>query len=143
MQEKSNITLAQVLHILKEKKEVSLNQIQLETGLSKSYLSRLTNGSRDNPSLQVLLKLADFFDTDVSDLLKSDLVIEEINEEEQEDKQEIEIDILFKEELDQVCREVWQEIQIYCNKEERVTVEDIKPILRKIHDLRILNRKLS
>lgn len=144
MQEKSNITLAQVLQILKEKKEVSLNQIQIETGLSKSYVSRLANGSRDNPSLQVLLKLADFFDTDVSDLLKSELVSVENNgeESEQEDKQEIAVDIIFKEELDQICRELWQEIQIYCNKE-KVTVENIKPILRKLNDLRILNKKLS
>lgn len=141
MQEKSNITLAQVLNILKEKKEVSLSQIQLETGLSKSYLSRLANGDRDNPSLQVLLKLADFFDTDVSSLLK-DIVIVNDDEDEQEDNQEIEIDIMFKEELDQVCRELWQEIQIYCNKE-KITVESIKPILRKIHDLRHLNKKLS
>lgn len=139
MQEKSNITLAQVLHILKEKKEVSLNQIQLETGLSKSYVSRLANGSRDNPSLQVLLKLADFFDMDVSDLLNSKLVIvdDTDEEEEQEEKEEI---------VDKICRESWQklweEIQIYCNKE-RVTVEDVKPILKGIHNLRLLNKKLS
>ena len=81
----------QVLNILKEKKEVSLSQIQLQTGLSKSYLSRLANGSRDNPSLQVLLKLADFFDMDVSDLLKSELVIvdDTDEEDEQENKKEI------------------------------------------------------
>lgn len=141
MQEKSNITLAQVLHILKEKKEVSLNQIQLETGVSKSYLSRLTNGSRDNPSLQILEKLADFFDTDVSSLLK-DIVIVNDEEDEQEGNQEIIVDILFKEELDQTCRELWQEIQIYCNKE-KVTVESIKPIIRKIHELRLLSKKIS
>ncbi|UZT06174.1 helix-turn-helix transcriptional regulator [Clostridium sp. LQ25] len=140
MQEKSNITLAQVLHILKEKKEVSLNQIQLETGVSKSYLSRLTNGSRDNPSLQILEKLADFFDTDVSSLLK-DIVIVNDEEDEQEGNQEIIVDILFKEELDQTCRELWQEIQIYCNKE-KVTVEGIKPIIRKIHELRSLSKKI-
>nr|WP_286673981.1 helix-turn-helix transcriptional regulator [Clostridium sp. ZBS2] len=143
MQEKSNITLAQVLHLLKEKKEVSLNQIQLETGLSKSYLSRLTNGSRNNPSLQVLSQLADFFDTDVSSLLKDIVIVDDIHEEdEQETNPEIAVDILFKEELDQTCRELWKEIQIYCNKE-KVTVENIKPIIRKIHELRLLSKKIS
>ena len=141
MQEKSNITLAQVLHILKERKEMSLNQIYLETGVSKSYLSRLMNGSRVNPSLQVLAQLADFFDTDVSSLLKNIVIIAD-NEEEQENNQEIAVDILFKEELDQICRELWQEIQIYCNKE-KVTVESIKPIIRKIHELRLLSKKIS
>ena len=141
MQEKSNITLAQVLHILKERKEMSLNQIYLETGVSKSYLSRLMNGSRVNPSLQVLAQLADFFNTDVSSLLK-DIVIIADNDEEQEDKQEIAVDILFKEELDQVCRELWQEIQNYCNKEVTTRTDEIS-ILNKIDKLKSLNRKLS
>jgi transcriptional regulator with XRE-family HTH domain len=143
MQEKSNITLAQVLNILKEKKEVSLSQIQLQTGLSKSYLSRLANGSRDNPSLQVLLKLADFFDMDVSDLLKSELVIvdDTDEEDEQENKKEVVVDILFKEELDNICRELWQEIQIYCNKEVTNRQDEIN-ILNKIDKLKSLNKKL-
>ena len=139
MQEKSNITLAQVLHILKEKKDVSLNQIQLETGVSKSYLSRLANGSRDNPSLQVLLKLADFFETDVSSLLKDIVIVD--NEEEQENKQEIIVDILFKEELDNICRELWQEIQVYCNKDITTRQDEIN-ILNKIDKLKSLNKKL-
>ena len=143
MQEKSNITLAQVLQILKEKRSVSLNQIQLQTGLSKSYLSRLTNGSRDNPSLQVLLKLADFFDTDVSSLLKDIAVVEDNEEEsEQESKEENAVDILFKEELDQTCRELWQEIQNYCNKDVTTRQDEIN-ILNKIDKLKSLNKKIS
>lgn len=143
MQEKSNITLAQVLQILKEKRSVSLNQIQLQTGLSKSYLSRLTNGSRDNPSLQVLLKLADFFDTDVSSLLKNIVFVEDNEEEsEQESKEENAVDILFKEELDQTCRELWQEIQNYCNKDVTSRQDEIS-ILNKIDKLKSLNKKIS
>lgn len=144
MQEKSNITLAQVLHILKEKRSVSLSQIQLETGLSKSYLSRLANGSRDNPSLHVLERLADFFDVDISDLLKSELVIvddTDDEENEQENKQEIAVDILFKEELDNICRELWQEIQVYCNKGVTTRQDEIN-ILNKIDKLKSLNKKL-
>lgn len=140
MQEKSNITLAQVLQILKEKRSVSLNQIQIKIGLSESYLSRLTNGSRNNPSLQVLSQLADFFDTDVSSLLKDIVIVNEENK--QENKQEIEVDILFKEELDNVCRELWQEIQNYCDKEVTTRVEEIS-ILNKIDKLKSLNKKLS
>lgn len=141
MQEKSNITLAQVLHILKEKKEVSLNQIELETGLSKSYLSRLINGDRDNPTLQVLSQLADFFETDISSLLKN-IVIEDTDEEsEQESNQEIQVNILFKEELDPICRELWQEIQVYCNKDITTRQDEIN-ILNKIDKLKSLNKKL-
>lgn len=142
MQEKSNITLAQVLHILKEKKEVSLNQIQLETGLSKSYLSRLMNGNRDNPTLQVLSQLADFFETDVSSLLNMVIIDDTDDEEsEQENKKEVAVDILFKEELDQICRELWQEIQVYCNKEVTTRRDEIN-ILNKIDKLKSLNKKL-
>jgi transcriptional regulator with XRE-family HTH domain len=142
MQEKG-LTLGMILQILTEKRGVSLNAISASTGLSKSYLSRIKNSERTNPTLDTLEKISEYFDMEVSDLLKSEVVIVADNEEEeQEDKQEIEVDILFKEELDQVCRELWQEIQIYCNKE-KVTVENIKPILRKIHDLRLLNKKLS
>ena len=142
MQEKSNITLAQVLQILKEKKEVSLNQIQLETGLSKSYLSRLMNGNRDNPTLQVLSQLADFFETDVSSLLNM-VIIDDTDDEqsEQENKKEVVVDILFKEELDQICRELWQEIQVYCNKEVTTRRDEIN-ILNKIDKLKSLNKKL-
>ncbi|MFR2886626.1 MAG: helix-turn-helix domain-containing protein [Clostridium butyricum] len=143
MEEKSNITLAPVLQILKEKKEVSLNQIQLETGLSKSYVSRLTNGSRDNPSLQVLLKLADFFDTDVSNLLKNELVVVDDTDEEseQENKQEIPIDILFKKELDTICREIWEEIQNFCNKDITNRQDEIN-ILSKIDKLKSLSKEI-
>lgn len=142
MQEKG-LTLGMILQILTEKRGVSLNAISASTGLSKSYLSRIKNSERTNPTLDTLEKISEYFDMEVSDLLKSEVVIVADNEEEeQEDKQEIEVDILFKEELDQVWRELWQEIQIYCNKE-KVTVENIKPILRKIHDLRLLNKKLS
>ncbi|WP_408732730.1 helix-turn-helix domain-containing protein [Clostridium butyricum] len=123
-----------------EEKNVSLSKIEIETGLSKSYLSRLANGSRDNPSLQVLEKLADFFNTDVSSLLK-DIVIVNEEEQQQEDTEEIKVDILFKEELDQVCRELWQEIQNYCNKEVTTRTDEIN-ILNKIDKLKSLNKKL-
>lgn len=143
MQEKG-LTLGMVLQILTERRGVSLNAISASTGLSKSYLSRIKNSERTNPTLDTLKKISQYFDMDVSDLLNSEIVIVEDNEEEseQESKEEIAVEILFKKELDQICRELWQEIQIYCNKEE-ITVESIKPILRKIHDLRILNKKLS
>ncbi|WP_321835213.1 helix-turn-helix domain-containing protein [Clostridium butyricum] len=140
MQEKSNITLANIIRFLMEEKNVSLSKIEIETGLSKSYLSRLANGSRDNPSLQVLEKLADFFNTDVSSLLK-DIVIVNEEEQQQEDTEEIKVDILFKEELDQVCRELWQEIQNYCNKEVTTRTDEIN-ILNKIDKLKSLNKKL-
>lgn len=143
MQEKSNITLAQVLNILKEKKEVSLSQIQLQTGLSKSYLSRLTSGDRNNPSLQVLERLADFFDIDVSDLLNSELVIADDNDEdEQEDKEEIIINTLLKQEVDQIGKEIWKEIVGFCNKEVTTRIDEIN-ILNKIDKLKSLIRKLS
>lgn len=142
MQEKCDLTLAQVLQILKEKKEVSLNQIQLETGLSKSYLSRLTNGSRDNPSLLVLSKLAEFFDTDVSTLLKNILIIDEENIEGFKQERQQVFNITKNKELDNICKEIWEEIQNYCSKETTTRNDEIS-ILNKIDKLKILNKNIS
>ncbi len=140
MQEKSNITLSDILRILKEKKEVSLNQIQVKTGLSKSYLSRLASGDRDNPSLQVLMKLADFFDMDVSDLLNNEVLI--VSDDEQEDKEEIIINTSLKQEVDRISKEIWNEIVGFCNKEVTTRQDEIS-ILNKIDKLKSLNKKLS
>ena len=143
MQEKG-LTLGMVLQILTERRGVSLNAISASTGLSKSYLSRIKNSERTNPTLDTLKKISQYFDMDVSDLLNSEIVIVENNEEEskQENKQEIAVDILFKKELDQICRELWQEIQNYCNKEITTRTDQIS-ILNKIDKLKSLNKKIS
>ena len=143
MQEKG-LTLGMVLQILAERRGVSLNAISASTGLSKSYLSRIKNSERTNPTLDTLEKISEYFDMEVSDLLNSEVVIVEDNEEEskQENKQEIAVDILFKKELDQTCRELWQEIQIYCNKDITTRRDEIN-ILNKIDKLKSLNKKIS
>lgn len=133
MQEKG-LTLGMVLQILTERRGVSLNAISASTGLSKSYLSRIKNSERTNPTLDTLEKISEYFDMEVSDLLNSEVVIVADNNDEEEQGN--------KEEIDEICKELWQEIQNYCNKLV-VKKEDIKPVLRKINDLRILNKKLS
>ena len=50
-----------MLSFLRMKKGVSIRQLARETGLSNPYLSQMENGVADNPSIDVLLKLADYF----------------------------------------------------------------------------------
>lgn len=49
---------------LKEKrleKQLSLKDVELEAGITASYLSRIEQGSRSNPSLIIIKKLSDFY----------------------------------------------------------------------------------
>ncbi|MGV8983843.1 helix-turn-helix domain-containing protein [Clostridium sp.] len=49
---------------LKEKrieKQLSLKDVELKTGITASYLSRIEQGSRGNISLVIIKKLSDFF----------------------------------------------------------------------------------
>ncbi|WP_249365640.1 helix-turn-helix domain-containing protein [Cytobacillus citreus] len=54
---------------LRIKKGYSINELSEKSGISKSYLSYIERGIQQNPSLQVLSRLANTLDTDVEDLL--------------------------------------------------------------------------
>lgn len=54
---------------LRMEKGFSINELSEKAGVSKSYLSYIERGIQQNPSLQVLSRLALTLDTDVEDLL--------------------------------------------------------------------------
>ncbi|MEH7342876.1 helix-turn-helix domain-containing protein [Bacillus sp. JJ1532] len=54
---------------LRIEKGLSINELSEKAGVSKSYLSYIERGIQQNPSLQVLSRLAKTLDTDVEDLL--------------------------------------------------------------------------
>ena len=55
---------------LRLEKGYSINELSEKAGVSKSYLSYIERGIQQNPSLQVLSKLAETLHTNVEDLLE-------------------------------------------------------------------------
>ncbi|MFS0783745.1 helix-turn-helix domain-containing protein [Bacillus sp. 1P06AnD] len=53
----------------RKKRHLTLNQLADQTGISKSYLSNIERGLQQNPSLNVLSKIAASLDVKVEDLL--------------------------------------------------------------------------
>jgi XRE family transcriptional regulator of biofilm formation len=53
----------------RERSGLSLAKLAEVTGLSKTYLIRLENDDESNPSLEVLLRIADALDVTVADLV--------------------------------------------------------------------------
>jgi len=51
------------------KENISLEDLSAKTGLSATYLSCLVKGTRKNPSLDTLDKLADAFNINILDLI--------------------------------------------------------------------------
>lgn len=126
--------LSKVLTILKSSAEVSLSEIERATGLSKSYLSRLFRGERENPSLYTLMKICDFYYS-----INPNLITEALCSKENEEKGELDIVmqmILSKEytmttidadiDLKLAVKELFDEVELYCNKEEAKGIDGEK-----------------
>ncbi|WP_174732842.1 helix-turn-helix domain-containing protein [Mesobacillus harenae] len=54
---------------LRVQKKYSINELADKAGISKSYLSYIERGIQENPSLQVLSRLARSLNTSVEDLM--------------------------------------------------------------------------
>lgn len=55
------LSLGEFLKKLRIDKGKTINDMQIETGISKSYLSKLENNTKDNPSLYTIGKLCKYF----------------------------------------------------------------------------------
>lgn len=53
------------INLIRKKKKITLNDISKTTNLSVGYLCHLSNGSRDNPSFNVMKKIATALGEDV------------------------------------------------------------------------------
>lgn len=54
---------------IRNDKGVSLDVISAETGITKSYLSRLERGQRLNPSFLVVYILCDYYDIPIKEIV--------------------------------------------------------------------------
>ncbi len=55
---------------LREASGITRTELAKRANVTRAYVSSLESGSRDNPSLDVLRRLANALKTDVSELLK-------------------------------------------------------------------------
>lgn len=83
------MTLGQKLKALRKKNNKSLRQVQKQTGISNSYLSELENDRKENPSMDILKKLADLYEVDLSYFVASENTINSLSQDEKEFFEEI------------------------------------------------------
>ena len=65
------VSLGEFLKKLRIDKGKTINDLQNETGISKSYLSKLENNTKDNPSLYTMVKLGKYFNVNMGIFLKN------------------------------------------------------------------------
>ena len=66
---------------IREKKNISLNLLSKSTKISRPYLFDLENNRKTNPTLQILLKIANVLDVNVKELFYTTLDIKSLKEE--------------------------------------------------------------
>lgn len=78
-----------IINILCKKKNISINKLEKEAGITPGYFSRL-NSSRSVPSINIIIKIANYFDITLEEasgnLFASDVIDEMINNKEAEIK---------------------------------------------------------
>ena len=63
------MSFATRLHDLRVAKRLSLQQVADKVGISKAHVWNLEKGQADNPSMELVVKLADLFRVRVADLV--------------------------------------------------------------------------
>ena len=53
---------------IRKEKGITLTELSIKTGISIGYLSHLENGTRKNPSIEIMDKIAIVLDKSVSDV---------------------------------------------------------------------------
>ncbi len=56
---------------LRMDRQISLSSLSRKSGVSKAYLSLLERGKVNNPSLRIVLKIAEALEIDINKLVKS------------------------------------------------------------------------
>ncbi|MGY4690611.1 helix-turn-helix domain-containing protein [Salibacterium sp. K-3] len=65
--------LGQKLKLYRRKKRLSLSELSNRTGISKSYLSYIERDVKQNPSIEVLKKIASVMDISVEELIEDSM----------------------------------------------------------------------
>jgi transcriptional regulator with XRE-family HTH domain len=142
MENKENILLGQFLKEIRLQKGLSLGDVEEKTFISRSYLSRIENSNRDNPSLQIIGRLSECLGIEfstIAEFYKGGINIDgrEIKDlsyillNERYTFAEIEQTIEAK----MILRSIIKEMEIYCTKKE-VNREDGNRVMDLVDKLR-------
>ena len=66
----NNNKLGEYLKTIRQARGLSLKDVEAEIQLSASYINRLENGNRSNPSIDVLDRLSNFYGVSPEDVMK-------------------------------------------------------------------------
>lgn len=61
MEKNSNISFGEMIKQLRKERDVSLYEVERETGVSASYINRLERENRDNPSMEYVSRLSRYY----------------------------------------------------------------------------------
>ncbi len=82
--------LSRNLKLLRESKGLGVNELSRRSGVNASYISAIENGRRENPSREILIKLADALEIPVEEL-----VLEKIRSNDADLQNDVELRIMF------------------------------------------------
>lgn len=142
MQNKENMSLGEFVKGLRKDKGVSLSEMEESTGLSRSYINRLENSSRENPTLDSISRLVKYFGIPFSTIQEFcdcgngiEGQIQNLDFILMNDKYlfaNIEVDINFR----MALRELIKELENYCTKasicrQDEAKILDLAVLLRE------------
>lgn len=82
--------LSKNLKIIRESRGIGVNELARRSGVNASYISAIENGRRENPSKEILSKIADALEIPVEELL-----VEKMRTNEDEIEDDVELRVMF------------------------------------------------
>jgi len=70
-----------VIKEIRKRKNITLYKLSKDTNLSRTYLRNIENNVNTNPTLSVLIKIANVLDVNIKELFYSELDIEKLRKE--------------------------------------------------------------
>lgn len=77
--------IGRIIRLYRKRKGYSINQLAVESGVSKSYLSKIERGVHKNPSVQFLKKVSATLEVELTELFDAEtMMYEKISGDEEE-----------------------------------------------------------
>ena len=76
--------IGRIIRLYRRRKGYSINQLAVEAGVSKSYLSKIERGVHSNPSIQFLKKVSATLQVDLTELFDAETMLHHMGDTEDE-----------------------------------------------------------
>ncbi|MCY8908215.1 helix-turn-helix domain-containing protein [Bacillus atrophaeus] len=67
--------IGRIIRLYRKRKGYSINQLAVEAGVSKSYLSKIERGVHTNPSIQFLKKVSETLEVELTELFDAETIL--------------------------------------------------------------------